>query len=52
MTHWGPVPDDPYWNDTVFPGASLGYDRLVGLKDPRQAAREFLARGRARLAGG
>jgi hypothetical protein len=52
VTHWGPVADDPYWNDTVFPGASLGYDRLVGLTDPRQAAREFLARGRARLAGG
>jgi hypothetical protein len=52
VTHWGPVADDPYWNDTVFSGASLGYDRLVGLTDPRQAAREFLARGRARLAGG
>ena len=52
VTHWGPVADDPYWNDTAFSGASLGYDRLVGLGDPRRVALEFLAGGRARLAGG
>jgi hypothetical protein len=52
VTHWVPVADDPYWNDTGFGGASLGYDRLVGLQDPRRVALEFLAQGRARLAGG
>jgi hypothetical protein len=51
VTHWGAVADDPYWNDTGFGGASLGYDRLVDVEDPRGAALEFLTAGRARLAG-
>jgi hypothetical protein len=51
VTHWAAVANDPYWNDTGFGGASLGYDRLVDVEDPRGAALEFLAAGRARLAG-
>ena len=49
VTHWAPVPDDPYWNESHFGGARLGYDRLVAADDPRRAALEFLAAGRARL---
>jgi hypothetical protein len=52
VTHWAAVADDPYWNDAGFSGASLGYDRLVGVDDPRRVALEFLAEGRARLAAG
>jgi hypothetical protein len=51
VTHWGPVAEDPYWDDSAFGGASLGYDRLVGAEDQRRAALEFLSAGRARLAG-
>ena len=51
VTHWGPVADDPYWNDTGFGGASFGYDRLVDAGDQRGAALKFLNAGRARLLG-
>jgi hypothetical protein len=50
VTHWGTVAEDPYWNDSAFGGASLGYDRLVGAEDQRRAALKFLSAGRARLA--
>jgi hypothetical protein len=51
VTHWAAVADDPYWNDTAFGGASLGYEALTATADHRRAALEFLAAGRARLIG-
>jgi hypothetical protein len=51
VTHWAAVPDDPYWNESHFGGARLGYEQLVAADDPRRAALDFLAEGRARLTG-
>ena len=52
VTHWAEVPDDPYWNDTVFPGASLAYSAVAGSPDAPAAVGEFFARGHATLAAG
>ena len=43
VTHWVPVADDPYWNDTVFGGRQLsGTPTILGLKGPAAAvALEF-----------
>ena len=52
VSPWVAPPDDPYWNDTAFRGASLPYAALTG--DPiaaRSTALAFLARGRELLAG-
>jgi hypothetical protein len=49
VTHWVEVPDDPYWNDTVFPGASLTYSTVAAASDATAAAQDFFARGRATL---
>ena len=46
------MPDDPYWNDTVFPGASLAYSAVAGSPDAPAAVGEFFARGHATLAAG
>jgi hypothetical protein len=51
VTHWADQPDDPYWNDAGFGGASLGYESLAGAPDPRAAAGAFFGQGRARLGG-
>jgi hypothetical protein len=51
VTHWASVPEDPFWNDTVFAGASLGYAALVAGVDQRAAALAFFRRGRGVLAG-
>lgn len=51
VTHWADVAPDPFWNDSAFAGASLGYEALVGDPSPRAAALTFFAEGRARLAG-
>jgi hypothetical protein len=51
VTHWADVPDDPYWNDAAFAGASLGYEQLLSSAEPRRDALAWLATGRARLAG-
>jgi hypothetical protein len=49
VTHWTDVPHDPFWNDTAFGGASLGYAEVARASDPAAAARGFFAAGRARL---
>lgn len=49
VTHWADVPNDEYWNDVVFDGASLGYAALADGGDPHAVARAFFARGRAVL---
>lgn len=51
VTHWAPVPDDPYWSESHFDGARLGYDELAAADDPRRVALSFLAEGRAQLVG-
>jgi hypothetical protein len=52
VTHWGELPDDPFWNDGVFPGASCGYSEIAAAPDPEAALREFFTRGRALLTRG
>jgi hypothetical protein len=49
VTHWAPVPDDGFWNDSIFGGASHGYASLVGAAAPRDAALAFFGQGRDRL---
>jgi hypothetical protein len=49
VTHWTEVPDDPYWNDATFPGASLSYSTVAAAPDAIAAAQDFFARGRATL---
>ena len=51
VTHWADQPDDLYWNDAGFGGASLGYEPLAGAPDSRAAAGAFFGQGRARLGG-
>jgi hypothetical protein len=52
VTHWADTPDDPYWSDTAFPGASLAYATLRASADPLRAAVDFFRRGRDLLARG
>lgn len=49
VTHWADVRSDPFWNDTAFPGASLGYDAVVSDADPASTMRAFFERGRVAL---
>ena len=49
VTHWADVAPHPYWNETAFEGASLGYDALVG-SHGREDALRFFQRGMATLA--
>jgi hypothetical protein len=49
VTHWAPVPDDQFWNDSIFGGASRGYESLAGAAGPRDAALAFFGQGRDRL---
>jgi hypothetical protein len=51
VTHWADVAADPYWNETAFAGATLGYRDLLGAADPFTHALEFFGRGRALLPG-
>jgi hypothetical protein len=51
VTHWAPVPEDPFWDEAEFAGASLGYAALLAAADQRDAALSFLRRGMAVLAG-
>ena len=52
VTHWTDVPDDPYWNDAAFPGASLSYSEVAAAPDAAVAIQSFFARGRATLVVG
>ena len=38
------VPDDPFWNDHAFAGASLAYSELLAAPDQRAAALDFFGR--------
>jgi len=49
VTHWADVPDDPYWNDAAFAGASLSYSALAASPDATAAIRVFFGRGHATL---
>ena len=51
VTHWSSVPDDPFWSDAAFAGASLGYPELLAAADQRRAGLAFFRRGQAVLAG-
>lgn len=51
VTRWPGVPDDPFWDEAAFPGASIGYRRLAGEPDAEAAALQFFARARAVLNG-
>jgi len=51
VTHWASVPDDAFWNDAAFAGASLAYRDLLAAADQRDAGLAFLRRGQAVLAG-
>src|SRR5581483_7596020 len=44
VTHWADVGDDPFWNDTVFAGASLPYAELAASADPVGTALDFYSR--------
>jgi hypothetical protein len=50
VTHWADTPDDPYWSDPAFPGASLAYAALSASHDPVRVAVNFFRRGRDLLA--
>ena len=44
-----PDPNDRYWNDQTFKGASFGYRNLLRVANPAAAALAFLERGHATL---
>jgi hypothetical protein len=50
VTHWADVPDDPFWSEPAFTGASLAHAELVVSADPIATALEFFRRGREVLA--
>ncbi|HEY8216055.1 MAG TPA: hypothetical protein VIH82_02905 [Acidimicrobiia bacterium] len=52
VTHWADVPDDAYWNDDAFGGASLGYEGVADAADPVEAATAFFGAGRALIMQG
>ena len=50
---WGEVDrDDPYWNETTFNGASMGFGDLASADDPYGAALAFFRTGFEKLAAG
>jgi hypothetical protein len=49
VTHWAEVPDAPFWNDSAFAGASLGYSEIAAAPDPGAAVAAFFEEGRAIL---
>jgi hypothetical protein len=50
VTHWADTPDDPYWSERAFAGASLTYAELCVSVDPIDRALSFFRRGRDLLA--
>lgn len=47
---WGSIDQsDPFWNDTAFGGASLGYSTLIETDDPYERALAFLHEGYRKL---
>lgn len=52
VSAWGDIDrSNPYWNDPNFNGSSLAYATLAAVGDPKEAALEFLLRGRSVLRG-
>jgi hypothetical protein len=49
VTHWADVPDDVYWNDTAFPGASLSYATVAAAPNAKGAALDFFRMGQTRI---
>lgn len=49
VTHWSEVPDDAFWNDAGFGGASRSYAEIAATPDAADAMHEFFAQGRALL---
>jgi hypothetical protein len=49
VTRWPGVPDDAFWNDEAFPGASVDYATLAAAIDAEIMGREFFAAARAVL---
>ena len=46
VSAWGEIDrSNPYWNDSAFNGASLGYLELLASDDPGATAIEFMLRG-------
>jgi hypothetical protein len=43
---WAEVPEDPYWSDPHFRGASLAWDEIFRAEDQRGAVLDFFRRGR------
>jgi hypothetical protein len=48
---WSGAPDDPFFSETAFAGASLGYDALRAAADPRARALAFWREALERLQG-
>jgi hypothetical protein len=46
---WSGAPDDPFFSETAFAGASLGYDALRAAADPRARALAFWREALERL---
>jgi len=48
---WSPQPPDPFWNESHFGGARMGYESLLTADDQIETALRFFHRGRTLLAG-
>ncbi len=49
VTHWADVPDDEYWNNTAFAGASLLYAQVAATTSAHGTMLDFFRAGLARL---
>jgi hypothetical protein len=49
VTHWADVPDDEYWNETTFAGASLPYAAALEATSAHGTMLDFFRSGLARL---
>jgi hypothetical protein len=50
---WYPeaMPDNPFWNSELFPGAIMSYEKLLAADDQRKAALNFFRTARGLLMG-
>jgi hypothetical protein len=46
VTPWAEVPDNPFWAESDFRGASLAWDEIARADDQRAAVLEFFRHGR------
>ena len=49
VTHWTDVPDDRYWNDTAFAGASMPYATVANATSAHGTTLDFFRAGLTRL---